>query len=110
MSESRRNDSGSRIGFSVRLRIALIIAILLAYGAWLLQWMAAFPVPSLGSSATAGALTLGVALAIITAPIGIFQLARTPTSRTGASYVLTGICSVPLLLALAAGITLLVGG
>jgi hypothetical protein len=75
-----------------------------------MQWAEAFPVPSFGSSATAGALVLGAVLAIIAAPIGIFQLVRTPASRTGASYVLTGICLVPMLLALAAGITLLAGG
>ena len=94
----------STSGIRGPLRAALITAALLAPIAWLVQYLAAFPVPSAASSATAGALVVGAILAVIVAPIAIFRLVRTPTSRTTISYMLTGICLVLAILALIIGV------
>ena len=93
-------------GVTGLLRVVLVVAVLLAPTAWVVQYFGAFPVPSVASSATAGALIVGIILAIMVSPVAIFRLVRTPAARTSLSYTLTGICLILLLLALSLGVAI----
>ena len=108
-SESKTTDNQPSVGFATPLRIALLVTALLSSGAWIIQWLAAFSVPSTGSSATAGALVLGLLLATVITPFAVYRLMRSPSSRTVASYALTSVCLALLFLALLVGISLVAG-
>lgn len=96
-------------GFTLHLRVTLLLAVLFACGAWTVQWLIAYPVQSVGSSATAGILVLGLLLAALGTPFAMYRLIRTPSSRTAMSYTLTCICFVLLLIALLTSYALLAG-
>jgi hypothetical protein len=85
--------------FSQPLRAALWGSPLLLIGAWLAQWLWRFPPLSVGASLTAKALVLGAFLASISALCAGYRLVRTRASRTVEGYVLAGVNTIPLLLA-----------
>jgi hypothetical protein len=103
------SNVSTSMGFGFTLRVALLLALSLSFGAWIAQWLAAYPLRSFGASTTAGALVLGLLLSVLTTPFAIYRLIRFPSSRTMGSYLLTGICSLLLLLGLSLGITLVAG-
>ena len=104
--QTQRSDSA---GLSKPLRTLLLTSLVLSVGAWTLQWAAGFPVPSLGSSATAAALIVGLLISVVATPFAIYRLVRFPATRTIGSYALTSICLALLLLGLTLGAVLLSG-
>jgi hypothetical protein len=98
--------NASKRGFSQPLRAALWGSPLFIVGAYLAQWLWRFPPLSVGASLTAKALALGAFLASISALCAGYRLVRTPDSRTLGGYVLTGVNTIPLLLAVLVILTL----
>jgi hypothetical protein len=87
------------------MRLALLLPLALALGAWLTQWAFAFDQGSTGASGTAAALVLGLVAGVIPVPIAVAKLVRHPSARTPASIGLTilsaAVLAVGLLVVLA---------
>jgi hypothetical protein len=87
-----------RRSFGWPMRFFLCLPLVTAVGAWLTQFAFRFPQGSIGASATAGVLVLGLLGGIVPVPIALIKLVRNPSARTLVNAELTAIAAAVLAL------------
>jgi hypothetical protein len=104
ISENQRSDA-PRQGVTVNaksfgwgLRTALILPVLAALSAWLIQWFLRLPQGSFGASLTASVLVLAPLAEIVPVPVAITKLVRHASLRTITAVTLTAVGAALLLL------------
>lgn len=99
------NQKRSEPKFGVLLTLALAVPVVVAVGAWCVQWLLRFPPRSPGMFLTALALGVGWMAEIFPVPIAIARLIMYPSLRTRRNVVLTIVATLFLL----PGIALYIG-
>jgi hypothetical protein len=80
------------------MQFFLCLPVVMAVGAWLTQFALRFPQGSVGASATAGILLLGLLGGVVPVPIALTKLVRNPSARTLTNAGLTAIAAAVLAL------------
>lgn len=98
-----------RRSFGWPMRFFLCLPVVTAVGAWLTQFAFRFPQGSVGASATAGILVLGLLGGLVPVPIALTKLIRNPSARSLANAGFTAIAAAVLALGMLVVFALFVG-